>query len=380
MDSETSNPFMPGAGLFPPVLAGRNKELGALKQRLKRIRARGLGDIVVMYGPRGNGKTSLLSELETLAVREGVEVREFEPNPLESGNRGAPWQLAEGETTPIETTTTGVAGVANVLSGSRKVTKVSVAESAGSIREMARTGPLLLLVDEAHELPADFGKALLHSTQGCVKARLPLLAVFAGTPGLQARFRAMHASFWERAFPLEIGRLVSDDEVREALTVPAKRAGRPIDDDALELLVRESQRYPFFIQLAGATAWEAASERSEDCDRITVADVQAGLDDANKRRIRFYNLRRAELLDEDVLDAAEAVSQEMVSLNEGEALPLERLTSALDSVVASGADIGRAEMQRRLVNLGLIWETGDLSWEPGIPSLCAHLVKHRGRR
>lgn len=95
---------------------------------------------------------------------------------------------------------------------------------------------------------------MLEAIQECISRRLPLLALLAGTPGLPDHLRQMGATHWERASQWPVGRLESDEEVRAALSTPASQSGLPIDEDAPELLVRESQRHPFFVQLVGSAA------------------------------------------------------------------------------------------------------------------------------
>lgn len=371
------NPFAPGAGEFPPLVAGRGEERHDLAERLARVRAGRSGGIVVLYGPRGNGKTTLLAELESKAKKGKVQVRELKPSQSSDGEFSAPWKLAEGSLAPEETTVKRVLGLTRVLSRSRETRTVSVEESVEDIPVIARSGPLLLLVDEAHELPVAFGKTLLHHTQSCVKSQAPLFAVFAGTPGLPARFRLMHASFWERAERFKIGRFGSDDEVREALSVPAKLSGFPIDDDALDLLVRQSQRYPFFVQILGSEAWKVARRRGGRRGRIVLDDVQVGMRAVNRKRVLFYEERREEILSQGILHAAEEVSRALLSRDDcilsGQALG-EILVS-----VSKNSKGTPAEMKDKLVALGVIWDAEVGEWEPGIPSLCAYLVENAGR-
>ena len=65
------NPFAPGAGQRPPELAGRDREVDAFEIVLERV-ARGRPErSLVLTGLRGVGKTVLLGELRSLAVRAG---------------------------------------------------------------------------------------------------------------------------------------------------------------------------------------------------------------------------------------------------------------------------------------------------------------------
>lgn len=59
------DPFVPGAGILPPYLAGREAEQSLFRKIFGRLReGRSLPDEVILYGPRGNGKTALLSWIE----------------------------------------------------------------------------------------------------------------------------------------------------------------------------------------------------------------------------------------------------------------------------------------------------------------------------
>ena len=59
--NEGSNPFNPGAGQPPPYLAGREKEQAIIKEDLARLNnGRSPAADILMYGPRGMGKTALL--------------------------------------------------------------------------------------------------------------------------------------------------------------------------------------------------------------------------------------------------------------------------------------------------------------------------------
>ena len=70
------NPFAPGAGQRPPELAGRDRELDAFEIVLERV-ARGRPErSLVLTGLRGVGKTVLLGELRSMAVRAGLGRRQ----------------------------------------------------------------------------------------------------------------------------------------------------------------------------------------------------------------------------------------------------------------------------------------------------------------
>ena len=55
------NPFAPGQGEVPPFLAGRGSEQALIGDRLSQLAVeRTPGSDLILYRPRGNGKTALL--------------------------------------------------------------------------------------------------------------------------------------------------------------------------------------------------------------------------------------------------------------------------------------------------------------------------------
>lgn len=186
----------------------------------------------------------------------------------------------------------------------------------------------------------------------------------------------MDASFWERSRTLRVGRLESEEAVRLALSVPAQKSGYPLDEDALELLVRESQRYPFFVQMLGDESWEAAHARKGNA-RITLEDAKAGVIRANILKRPFYARRLNEAKKQGVLEAAVAVSREMLALGDEPVLSSQKLEGILEGVTR-GTETDLDSACEKLSNIGFVWESPDGGWESGIPSLCAHFVAESG--
>ena len=67
------NPFNPGAGRKPPLLAGRDDELGLFKKEFGRMKRLGQGFAAVMYAPRGMGKTALMRKLRDEIAEEDTD-------------------------------------------------------------------------------------------------------------------------------------------------------------------------------------------------------------------------------------------------------------------------------------------------------------------
>lgn len=230
MPGRSRDPFRPGEGRLPPHLAGRQREQAVVRKFLEDLRA---GDPassgVVLYCPRGNGKTALLrwlrAEVAALNARRQAEGREIETLWFTPGEIPTVESLVAEVASPswlrkFGITRLGLPGMIEVslqTGGSAPSRMV-----AQALRERARENPLILLLDEAHTLEGEVGGALLNAAWKVV-GEAPFLLVLAGTPDLWRRLRGMGASFWPRARQMPVGRL-SQAGAREAVQVPLRRA------------------------------------------------------------------------------------------------------------------------------------------------------------
>lgn len=69
----TTNPYTPGAGTPPPILAGRTALLNEAKLALNRIRIGRHAQSFVAVGLRGVGKTVIVNEVQKLADNSGYQ-------------------------------------------------------------------------------------------------------------------------------------------------------------------------------------------------------------------------------------------------------------------------------------------------------------------
>ena len=366
-----SGPFRPGPGGLPPYLAGREEEQALFRLRLDELR-RGIPPQaeVVLYGPRGNGKTALLFWLEELAKeRRGVDVIGLAPSFFDG-----PTELAR----MIQPRSRWRVLVPKKVA-SRRFTWSPDAPTSPSLVEVltkrVSKNPLILLFDEAHRLDADTCRLLLDASQK-VGRRSPFLLVLAGTPDLEARLSASGASFWNRADRRRIGRL-SDAATTAAFSEPFEAEGVAVTPDALANLVRESHGYPFFIQLLGGQVWGRLAIRPEETrQRVTTREVEAALPGFRERQRLYYLDRYRELGRRGVMAPAQTVAARFA---EGRA---ELTDGELREAIARG--LGKspesrkaAAAERELADLGFVWTPGaEPAWEPGIPSLMDYVIEH----
>ncbi|HEX4248716.1 MAG TPA: ATP-binding protein [Pseudonocardia sp.] len=313
------NPFAPGAGQRPPELAGRDRELDAFDVVLERV-ARGRPErSLVLTGLRGVGKTVMLGELRSMALRAGwgagkvearpdatlrrplsaalhravrdLAVRHRAPDRVEHvlgvlkafALRAAPaeaklrdrWQ--PGIDAPL------VSGRAD--SGDMEIDLVElfaeVAELAGDVGS-----GVAVLIDEMQDLAPDDVSALCAACHELSQSRAPLVVVGAGLPHLPSVLSASK-SYSERLFRyMRIDRLEREDADR-ALSVPASWEDAKFEPEALDALFIASGGYPYFIQAYGKAAWDAAATSP-----ITSADVLVAAPEAEAElAVGFFGSR-----------------------------------------------------------------------------------------
>jgi hypothetical protein len=216
---------------------------------------------------------------------------------------------------------------------------------------------------------------LLNASQQ-VRADAPFLLVLAGTPGLAAHLGAMNVSFWSR---LDEGRLgiglLSKAAVRAALAEPLAANGVGIDADALDAVVEDSQRYPYFIQVWGRALWQ--QRQATGATRLTAAHVDAARADVAARIADYYQERYRELETRGLLPAAVATAP-LFQAGAGATASDHAIDAAL---AAAGTDAAaRLAARESLHRLGYVWsppgQLPPVTWVAGIPSLMAHVLHH----
>ena len=361
-------PFRPGAGGLPPYLAGRADEQALFRSRLAQLdRGEAPPSEIILYGPRGNGKTALLAWIEEVASSSySVEVIRLTPPKIRTG-----LQLAE-RLLPNYWWDEGVPDTSAV----RELTwrpgadaPVPAADQVFAARVSKR--PLLLLLDEAHQIDPRVGEELLNAAQE-VGRRAPFLLVLAGTPDLRTHLGTMGVSFWNRNRRLRIDRL-DESAAADAIRLPLEAEGVPIDDDALAHIVRESEGYPYFLQLWGAAVWNRdASSPTDRPQRITAADTAACRSLFESERDDYYLDRYDELEKIRLLGAARAVAEVFETR---ERVSDFELDTAIRRGLGPGADDDAVEAAaEQFDHLGFVWQSGGMpDWEPGIHSLMDYI-------
>ena len=362
------NPFTPGVGELPPVM-GRRPEIEVwLLRMLDALRKdRPHAKYAFLYGPRGNGKTVLLTWLENqAAIGRPVACAALMPKNLETDAALArALEAAAGRTTVLR----------QILQNLDITLSASLA-GAGISAQMGSRNPdpawqiakttLLITLDEAHRVAPPRLAQLMDAVQAAGKTS-PVALVLAGTPGLEDALRASGASYWSRGQRLPVGRL-SAAEAERVIVEPFRQASIAVDDTIAGLLTAAADRYPFFLQVYGSASWEAMEETGTH--RLDSEPVTAGMRAGKAGRLVYYSDRYQEFFQAGALPLARAVA--VAFRNADGILGDRRLNAVLDSTNIEGWSL--FEKQRFLRQRGYIWQAEGDTWEPGIPSLMEHMI------
>ena len=393
------NPFVPGAGLQPPELAGRGRLLADASIDMDRVLDGRPAKGSILLGLRGVGKTVLLNRLRALADEKGFRTVRIEapegsslPELLTPELRRIVYALdirqAAGDR---------LRRAASVLTNFAKAFKVTVgdlelsvdlAPGEGDTGNLEQDLPRVLVamaeaaadrrtavglfIDEVQYLSSTELAAVIVACHEVAQRNLPFLFVGAGLPQVAA-LAGKAKSYAERLFDYpEVGPLEGCD-ARLALVKPARAEGVSFDDGAVKEILSAAQNFPYFIQEWGYQVWNAApaSPVTRGMVRDASPEVVSHLD-KNFFRVRFDRLTP---LEQKYLRA-------MAELGPGPCAT-GRIAETLGVRTASVATV-----RQRLINKGMVWsqrhgETAftvpmfDAFMKRQMPELVKHLPQRR---
>lgn len=278
------NPYMPGAGRKPTALVGRDDALRAWGVALRRAERGTTDQPMILYGLRGVGKTVLITQL-----RHDAEDRDWWVAQVEAGtDRPLREILGEGLYEPLSEISRPSAGkrvlralkTALSFKASYDATGnwtfgVDLSDAAGGgadtgmlatdlrmiIKDLSLAAReagvgLAILIDEAQDLDTEELTTLAVIAQAAAQDNWPVLFALAGLPSLPQTL-AEAKSYTERFQFVPVERL-TDADARAAILRPAQTENVSWSSEALEHVVSQSGRYPYFIQQFGQEAWNTA--------------------------------------------------------------------------------------------------------------------------
>ena len=390
------NPYVPGFGVIPPALAGREPEFADLEAALRRVRRGFYEQPRLVSGDRGMGKTAVMAELAAEAEEAGVWAISLEAHrtasiavPLLRSLEGI---LRRHDTdaragAAVRSALAVLAGFAVTYAGFELDLDLATGGHRGRTGDLAtdltdllvntataarQAGTaLVLLVDEVHAMPGDQLAPLFAALQAVARATpepgsyQPLLAVLAGLPHSRAHLRRASSTYAERIREHDLQAL-SAAATAEALAVPAEQRGVRWDGDGLAQAVEATGGYPYFVQLIGYECWRAAASGGAR-SVIRTEHVVAGVAAAEREADRVYASRVAEVPD-----------TERAYLEAAAALPRDDRRSGAIAAALGGTASEYGWARERLIERGLLRPDGHGRVAFTLPGLAGWLRRRAG--
>lgn len=279
-----TNPFRASFGAVPPFLAGRDVMLDAFELALDHGPG-AEGRATVVMGPRGTGKTVLLTEMESIARDHDWQVITLHTS-AESLLGEARDQAVEilrdldPDATHFRLTGGSVGSVASVSGEVVDDFAASTPSAPAVLRRLTdllgRDTGLLFTLDEVQAVDLDRLSEFAQIYQDLVRAEQNVAFVGAGIgTGVRDLLDSPRTTFLRRARRVEIG-MVDIGSAAAAIQATVAATPKTIAADAAVRAAEISQGYPYLIQYVGAQAWANAGDESE----ILLEDVQGALPSA----------------------------------------------------------------------------------------------------
>lgn len=285
-DKIFSNPFRPGAGHMPPYLAGRQSETDEF---LKLILQSTILENMVLTGLRGVGKTVLLDTFKPLGISKkwlwiGTDLSESAS--VSEDN------LATRLLTDLSVVTSNIAFSRESISKIGFLDKKEsyeyklnfnflftlyqntpglvldklkcVLEFTWSCLQNQDIKGLIFAYDEAQNLSDQAAKEqyplgiLLDTFQSIQKKDIPFMLLLTGLPTLFPKLVGSR-TFAERMFRVVFLERLNEKDSKDAILAPINKKNCPVKftDESVNLIIKHSDGYPYFIQFICKEAYDA---------------------------------------------------------------------------------------------------------------------------
>ncbi|MCL2724601.1 MAG: hypothetical protein FWD69_09220 [Polyangiaceae bacterium] len=287
------NPFKPGAGHMPPYLAGRENERKSFEKLLLQTT---VTDNFILTGLRGVGKTVLLDTFKPIAMKQkwlwaGADLSEsaslteerfavrvltdlsvitssFQV-PVIEGRKPIGFGSKSPSAQPL--TYERLVDVYQTTAGLSADRLKAVLEYAWSVIEQSGVKGVIFAFDEAQNLTDHSDKSefpmsvMLDVFQSIQRKGIPFMLALVGLPTLFPRLVEAR-TYAERMFHVEFLSRLTEDESRDAILHPIKKADCPVKltEDLIQTIVETSGGYPYFIQFICREIFDAAIQKIGD--------------------------------------------------------------------------------------------------------------------
>ena len=336
------NPFKPTAGAEPPVLAGRDAVLEDFEIGLEEG-VGAPGRLMRITGPRGSGKTVLLTELGDIARRRGwlvVDVTAAEHLPELICRR---LEKTGSVDYSVELDFMVVKAKAQKDEPHRPEDIYEALDRvAGKLTEKGKG--LLVTVDEIQDASVEDVREIAVAIQHLIRERRNIAFVFAGlTAGVMNLLGEDGPTFLRRAYPEELD-TIPVGEVEVALRATFEKNGVRIDEDELASAAGSTAGYAYLIQLVGYNIWRAAQVRTGgEFDAVSAVDVEKGIVAARREFERTVLETAIAHLPKTAMEYLVAMSEDALASSTGE------IASRLDVPASSLSTTRKLLVSRQII-------------------------------
>ena len=314
------NPFRPGAGTKPKVLAGRDDDLAEALTLAQRVVLGNPQRSLMFYGLRGVGKTVLLNEIEECFTAEGFIIDHIEVSQdddfrsvissslrkllLRASAVEKAKQLATRALRVLKSFVVTIPDgpdirldleplIGTADSGDLQSDLVELFTEVGNAGKGGSLS-LAIFLDEAQYLDESDFAALIASCHRISQLALPLVVICAGLPQI-AGLAGDAKSYAERLFDFRPVGTLEKNEASRALSEPASEEGMTLSKDVLDVGLKATDGYPYFIQEYGKQLWDIAETDSPTLEEARRAEsaMQQTLD-GSFFKVRLDRATRAE--------------------------------------------------------------------------------------
>jgi molybdopterin-guanine dinucleotide biosynthesis protein len=273
-----TNPFKPTAGAEPPVLVGRDHVIDDFLDGL----AEGVGApgrLMRITGPRGSGKTVLLTELGDIARKQGWFVVDV------TARTGMTSEIiaAVSPDESVELSADIDLGVVKARAAKgQKQSKSSIREALTKAFATIGKKGILITVDEVQDASKTEMVEIATAVQHLIRESQDIAFIFAGiTTGVLDFLNDASLTFLRRAKAEELAAIPICD-VCEAYKKSFSETGMSISGETLEHAAQATSGYAFLVQLVGYHVWRKCRKHADESVAVSVEDVKNGVEEANR--------------------------------------------------------------------------------------------------
>ncbi len=270
------NPYRPGAGLMPGVLAGREELIENSTEYFESIKEGIPIKSIAFSGYRGVGKTVLLNRLQEIAEEHDISSYHIEIERTSSFiaklsdcckkfiRKNSTLEKAKNVISvaidalkSLEISYSPESSDFTLSMQERALYKTSDLSqglqdlfcSIGEIAKKKKTA-ICLFIDEFQYISQEEMDAFISALHRANQLSLPIMAVCAGTPEM-IKMLYKEKTYVERLFIFPKLEMLTEKDVAIAIAEPGKKVGLSFTDGALKEIYNITEGYPYFVQQYG---------------------------------------------------------------------------------------------------------------------------------